>query len=191
MSILFNFSSALENLKQKIRRKENRTWNKLFMRKRDYLAMPINISDWVFVESKTQNSDRRRILMQDEAIYFWSILVKCHSLEPFVWHDWMIFDAGDDDIFMFCDGRQSPKSNIIHKLIFWNVSFFERDLASSNFFSNILWWLDYCFVQCTVNPTVMVNSLRPYCWHHILVRLSSMKSFAYLMSRAQSPGPIL
>ena len=45
MSILLNFSSALENLKQKIRRKENRTWNKLFMRKRDYLAMPINISD--------------------------------------------------------------------------------------------------------------------------------------------------
>ena len=64
--------------------------------------------------------------MQDEAIYlFWSILVKCHSLELFVWHDWMIFEAGDDDDdddnFMFVMVGNHQKVTL-HKPLYWNIS---------------------------------------------------------------------
>jgi hypothetical protein len=70
-----------------------------------------SISNWVFVDSKAQHSDRRRrILMQNSKPSIYDpFLVKCHSLEQFVWHDWMIFETDDDDSFIFNDGRQSPK----------------------------------------------------------------------------------
>jgi len=47
-----------------------------------------------------------------------------------------------------CDGRQSPKSNITQATLpLFEIFLSSQDLALSNFFSDIFWWLDYCFAM--------------------------------------------